>query len=278
MLTSTFCHIPSVGQTTEHRIWNIGITTMDAFLSSPPAFISPAKRKQITECIHISKEMLQSRNPAYFHDNLPGKEHWRLFKEYQDSTAYIDIETTGMGSMAGITTIALYDGKRIKYYVNGENLEDFIIDIQQYKVIVTYNGKTFDVPVIENYLGIKLNHAHIDLRYILKSLGYSGGLKSCEHQLGIGRTGCLADVDGFFAVLLWQDYQRNHNLKSLETLLAYNIEDVLNLEYLMIEAYNRKLKTVPFQMDDIYFPMTPANPFRVSEATVRRLQGTYARW
>lgn len=272
MLINTFIHIPSVGSTTERRIWDAGITTHDAFLASPPSFISTGKRRKMNEWIHISKATIQNQNPDYFYANLPSKEHWRLFKDYQNSIAYIDIETTGMGSLAEITTIALYDGKRIRYYINGKNLDDFPADLQKYKVIVSYNGKTFDVPVIESYFGIKLSHAHLDLRYILKNLGYSGGLKSCERQLGIGRTGCLSDVDGFFAVLLWYDYQRNGNAKALETLLAYNIEDVLQLEFLMIEAYNRKIKALPFKVEEMFFPMTPANPFRADEATVRCIQ------
>ena len=66
---------------------------------------------------------------------------------------------------------------------------------------MTYNGKSFDIPFIESHFGAKLTHAHIDLRYILASLGYRGGLKGCEKQLGIDR-GDLKNVDGYFAVLL----------------------------------------------------------------------------
>lgn len=100
--------------------------------------------------------------------------------------------------------------------------------VNEYKVIVTYNGKTFDIPFIERYFGIKIPHAQLDLRYILYSLGYSGGLKSCERQSGIGRTGSLADVDGFFAVLLWNDYTKkagscqDKNLLRNKTLLLYS--------------------------------------------------------
>jgi uncharacterized protein YprB with RNaseH-like and TPR domain len=80
---------------------------------------------------------------------------------------------------------------------------------------------------------------------VLASLGYKGGLKGCERQLGLTREG-LEEVDGFFAVLLWKDFKKNKNHKALETLLAYNIQDVVNLEALMIKAYNKKLKDTPF--------------------------------
>jgi uncharacterized protein YprB with RNaseH-like and TPR domain len=196
-----------------------------------------------------------------------------MFREFQDTAVYLDIETTGLGGPGDIiTTIALYDGKNIKYYVNGINLDDFKKDITQYGVIVTYNGKIFDVPFIESYFGISLSHAHLDLRYILYSLGYSGGLKSCERQLGIGRTGSLADVNGFFAVLLWNDYIKTGNEKSLETLLSYNIEDVLGLEYLMVYAYNRKLKNIPFELDVLDIPVAPDNPFKIDVTTVNKIK------
>jgi len=43
-------------------------------------------------------------------------------------------------------------------------------------------------------------------------------LKFCEKALGLDR-GDLDGVDGYFAVLLWRDYQKKHNEKALETLL-----------------------------------------------------------
>ena len=276
MLHHSFSHIPSVGVTTERKIWSSGIGSMGEFIESPPDFLSLNKSKKLTDHIQLSKEKIATKDARYFYGNLPSKEHWRMFKEFQDSTVYLDIETTGLGSSGDIiTTIALYDGQNIKYYINGKNLNDFKNDIMKYGVIVTYNGKTFDIPFIENYFGISISHAHLDLRYILYSLGYSGGLKSCEQQLGIGRTGSLADVDGFFAVLLWNDYKKKRNDKSLETLLSYNIEDVLNLEYLMIEAYNKKLKEIPIKLDALDIPLAPDNPFEIDVATVNRIKTQY---
>jgi hypothetical protein len=138
-------------------------------------------------------------------------------------------------------------------------------------VIITYNGKSFDVPFIERYFGIVLNHAHIDLRYILGSLGYKGGLKFCEIQLGFSR-GDLTDMDGFFAVLLWYDFQKNGNEKALETLLAYNIQDVLSLENLMVIAYNLKIKETPFYRNRLPAPVLPDLPFDVDMETVNRIR------
>jgi len=170
-----------------------------------------------------------------------------------------------------ITTIALYDGTSIFSYVRGRNLDEFRTDIARYKVIVTYNGRCFDVPFIENDLGIKMNHAHIDLRYVLKSLGYTGGLKGCEKKLGIDREE-LDGIDGYFAVLLWKDFKAKKNEKALETLLAYNVTDTVNLETLMFTAYNMKLKETPFfHTHQLAAPEPPQNPFTPDMKTVRRI-------
>jgi len=194
-----------------------------------------------------------------------------LFDDFRHSIAYIDIETTGLYD-PDITTIALYDGYEIKYYVNGQNLFQFADDISKYKLLVSYNGKTFDIPIIESFFDIKLNQAHIDLRYVLKSLGYTGGLKSCEKQMGLSR-GDLDGVDGYFAVLLWDDYCRTKNIKALETLLSYNIEDVVNLEKLMIMAFNQKIKHLDhLHIDSLNDPEPPESPFSPDQGTIDKLK------
>lgn len=276
MLHHSFSHIPSVGEGTEKKIWSSGIKSMDEFVNAPPSFIAKSKSRTIIDHIQLSKEKIAMRDTQYFYSNLPSKEQWRIFKEFQNSTVYLDIETTGLGSSGDIiTTIALYDGRCVKYYINGKNLNDFKRDIMQYDVIVTYNGKTFDIPFIERYLGMTIRHSHLDLRYILYSLGHSGGLKACERQFGIKRNDSFVDLDGFFAVLLWNDYKKKNNDKSLETLLAYNIEDVLNLEYLMIIAYNNKLKHIPIKLDKLNFTIKPDNPFKVDVSTVNRIRNQF---
>ncbi|MEE9117802.1 MAG: ribonuclease H-like domain-containing protein [Calditrichia bacterium] len=272
MLKNTFIHIPGIGIKTEQRFWDSGIHSWNDFTQNCPVRLSQSKKDIITSYLEESHKHLEFSNPKYFSDLLPANQHWRFFPEFRHSMVYLDIETTGLESWGNIiTTIALHDGKSITHYINGQNLNDFPDDIRKYKVIVTYNGKTFDVPFIEKHFGIKLDHAHIDLRYILGSLGYRGGLKSCETQLGIDR-GDLAGVDGFFAVLLWHDYKRTGNQKALETLLAYNIQDVLTLENLMVIAYNMKIKGTPFYRNQLPAPVLPDIPFEVDLETVKKIK------
>ena len=272
MLQNTFLHIPGIGVKTEQRLWEIGIFSWDLCIKIGGSDLSLKKMATMTECLRESKSRMTSLNANYFAERMPASHHWRFFPEFREVTAYLDIETTGLSRYGEtITTIALYDGQSIFHYVKDRNLDDFAEDIQRYKVIVTYNGKSFDVPFIEKTFGIELNQAHIDLRYILAGLGYKGGLKSCENQLGFYR-GDLADVDGFFAVLLWFDYLNNGNEKALETLLAYNIQDVLTLEHLMVIAYNLKIKDTPFYRNLLPEPNLPNSPFRADAETVKRIR------
>ena len=276
MLTRTFCHVPGIGPKTERHLWNSGVHSWEDAIGSDALPMSSGKAAQIRSHIRKSISHLERGAPGYFYEHLRSDQHWRLFSTFRDATAYLDIETTGLGGPGDhITTIVVYDGRDIFHYVHGDNLADFKKDIGRYDLIVTYNGKTFDLPFIRNTLRAPMAQAHIDLRYVLASLGYRGGLKGCERQLGIFR-GELADVDGYFAVLLWQDFKRKGNERALETLLAYNTLDVVDLETLMVLAYNLKLEETPFA-DALRLPVTqpPENPFAADPETIRRLQRRY---
>jgi uncharacterized protein YprB with RNaseH-like and TPR domain len=260
MLQHTFCHIPGIGMKTERKLWEAGITRWAHWQTPSPIRLPAAARLDAARVLDGSLAALEN-DPKFFTGRLAGTEPWRIFPHYRDRTAYLDIETTGLDDYAEVTTIALYDGQEVFTYVNGRNLDDFADDIQKYQVIVSYNGKSFDVPFLERYFRIRLEQAQIDLRYVLARLGFKGGLKGCEKQLGVHR-GNLDGVDGYFAVLLWHQYKDNNDERALETLLAYNIEDTVNLEKLAVEAYNRNVVDTPFASELLLPCPAPApNPF-----------------
>ena len=279
MLQNTFIHIQSIGAITEQRLWESGLRDWDAFAKDISIPLSGKRKYLLQKGIDESRQHLYQNNPVYFSKCLPSNQSWRFFPDFRDSTVYLDIETTGLDRYyQKITTIALYDGHEIKTYVQGQNLDDFIDEIYKYKVIVTYNGKSFDIPFIESFFNIRLNHAQIDLRYVLYSLGYRGGLKGIERQLGTDR-GNLRDVDGFFAVLLWDEYQKNGNPNALATLLAYNVQDTITLENLIVTAYNMKLKETPFYHNlMIEESASPVNPFSADLAMIDRIKSGAQYW
>jgi uncharacterized protein YprB with RNaseH-like and TPR domain len=273
MLRHTFCHLPGVGEKTEQRLWAAGLLTWDAVLDREPDRVSAARRLPAS-ILRESVAQHAGRNAAWFGARLSSPQSWRLFAEFRDSCAYLDIETTGMGYSDHVTTIAVYDGRSIRTYVHGHNLADFVRDVQAYRLLVTYNGKSFDLPVLQCCLRCDFPQAHIDLRHLLASLEIRGGLKNCERQLGLHRPG-LEEIDGFVAVLLWREFKRRQDPRALETLLAYNVQDAVNLETLLVHAHNRKLaglESAPFAAGyRLPVPAMPANPFRADQEMVRRV-------
>lgn len=274
MLRNSFQQVPGVGRTTEKRIWDSGATSWKGFAESPPDFLGKGRTALVLSHLDDSLAALESGDAQYFGSLLPPGEHWRLFDEFRDSCAYVDIETTGLGGYGDIiTTIALYDGSSVRWYVNGDNLDDFVRDVSDYPILISYNGKAFDVPFMNRFFGIRLSQVQLDLRYILRGLGFSGGLKSCERQLGLFREGAVADVDGFFAVVLWNEYRRTGSRKVLDTLLAYNIADTVNLECLMVAAYNMKTDRMPFEVKPVSAGSGCENPFQADPGVVSSLGG-----
>jgi len=279
MLRNTFCHITGIGTKLERTLWSKGVLSWSDVMRIPLSQIAASGHYVLRYRVKESLDHLADRNARYFMDTLPNDQTWRLFGEFRDSAAYLDIETDGLQrSDNPITTIALYDGRSVTCYVRGKNLDDFRRDIQRYKLLVTYNGKSFDLPVIRRSLAVPMDQAHIDLRYVLMSLGYTGGLKGCERRFGIDRKE-LDGMDGFFAVLLWQDYGRTGNAQTLRTLLSYNVLDAANLEHLMVMAYNMKLKDTPFFEElRLELPSPFRNPFEPDLDTIARIMGENDRY
>jgi uncharacterized protein YprB with RNaseH-like and TPR domain len=270
MLRSTFCHLSGVGPTLEAKLWQQGIRSWGDIAR---AELTPRRRQAMERELGRSSERLGQRDARFFADALPSREQWRLFPEFSDHVAYFDIETTGLAPPDDyVTTIALYDGLDVRHYVCGDNLDDFARDVRDYDLLVSFNGKSFDAPFIRKSMGLDLPQAHIDLMHVLRSLGYRGGLKAVERKFGLGRPD-MEDVDGFMAVLLWQMYQQTRDDRVLETLLAYNVQDVLTLEWLMARAFNEKLEATPFA-DEHHLP-GPAlgdNPFRAHREVVEAVR------
>lgn len=72
---------------------------------------------------HLTRHLEQSstqaaRSTLFCRPASLSDQHWRLFPDFRQRLVYLDIETTGMGSPADtITTIALYDGRTVRWYV-----------------------------------------------------------------------------------------------------------------------------------------------------------------
>ncbi|ADI74901.1 conserved hypothetical protein [Methanohalobium evestigatum Z-7303] len=241
MLTSTYIHIPKIGKSTEHKIWASGITTWEDFVKYHDSVPLPeSKRNIILEGIDESMERLDKRDTEFFANCLPNSEHWRGFRYFLDSVAYVDIETTGLSNTHDhITVVGVYNGNQTKTFVHGINLDDVADELNKYEFIVTYNGACFDLPFIrKEFPELEFNQLHVDLIYPLKKLGYKGGLKQAEEKLGISRSDNTTKMSGLDAVKLWNRYQKGDN-DALDLLLEYNREDIVNLETILSTIHSR---------------------------------------
>lgn len=107
MLKNSFQHIPGIGEKTEQQIWDSGLTDWQKVFCAGSSGLPPKKRDTLARYIGESQRHLADNNPGYFSDRLPSGSHWRMFPEFRESTAFIDIETTGLEAWDGeITTIA----------------------------------------------------------------------------------------------------------------------------------------------------------------------------
>lgn len=238
MLETCFLHLPGVGPGFVAKLGEAGVRTWDDALRM--ALPCGGKRAEAVRAgAEESKKRLLAGDIRWFGDALPPAEQWRLFPHFKHGAAYVDIETSGLSRSGSF--IALYDGNSVRTYVQGVNLEDFADDIREYPLLVTWNGRGFDAPILRRALNIPLDKGdmgHLDLLPVFRALDLRGGLKKVEKRLGMDRDE-LDGADGFFAVRLWNAYERTGDERCLTTLLAYNVADVLSLEYLAAYAVMR---------------------------------------
>jgi len=151
---------------------------------------------------------------------------------------YLDIETTGLDPLQHeITVIGIYiTGREEDQYIQlvGEKISDVSImeAVKDIRTLYTYNGSRFDLPFINARYGVNLEKCikHHDLMLNCWNKKLFGGLKKVELCLGIERE--LKGLNGLDAIRLWYRYINEYDKEALETLLAYNREDVRNLRTL----------------------------------------------
>lgn len=282
MLPACFIHLSGIGPATAAKLRAAGLDNWEKALDAPELPLAPDKGHDFRRGLEESRRRLTDGDALWFSERLPPAERWRLFPHFGGRAAYVDIETTGLSrDKAVITTIALYDGAGLKSYVRGRNLRDFARDIEAYALLVTWNGLGFDAPFIRRALDAPLRMAHLDLMPVFRRLGLRGGLKKVEKALGLSRAE-LDGADGLMAVRLWREYESSGLESALETLLAYNAEDVFSLEFLCLYAcaalgsalpgaLGKAPGKAPFATRPDLGWTKPANPFRADVALLSRL-------
>lgn len=233
MIPQSFIFLDRVSQRSERNIWNYA-SDWESFRSASkiPGF-SPTRKAFTDRRLAEAQDAFERKDAAYFATRFPDREAYRLYPHYKDRVVFLDIETTY--HYGDVTVIGLSDGESFKPLVRGFNLDkDILMDaLKDARLIITFNGSSFDLPVIERYFHASLPQIpHIDLRHVCSRIGLSGGLKAIERQLGITRPELAEGVTGADAVYLWQEFQLTKDPAVLDTLIAYNRADVENMRAL----------------------------------------------
>jgi uncharacterized protein YprB with RNaseH-like and TPR domain len=236
-IENSFIPVRGVGEKTERRLWEAGVTHWDEFDGS---VVGSTTAERIQSFIDTATDRLAEEDARYFDQQFPSGERWRLYENFRDRACFFDIETTGLDQYRdSVTTVSFHQGGETTTLVRGQDLtaERLHDQFADAALLVTFNGARFDVPFLEESFDVSLDHPHIDLMYPCRQLGLSGGLKQIERDIGIERD--RPDISGEDAVRLWREYERNGDDGALEQLVSYNREDTVNLQTLMDTVADR---------------------------------------
>ncbi len=241
MIRKSFIILDGVGIRKERGIWKKGIPEWNAFLDANRIKgISELRKAYFDRQLVRAKRELRENNSLFFTSRMPSTEMWRLYREFEEECCFLDIETSNF--YGNITVIGMFDGRESRQMVRGFNLDKELLrkELERYKLLVTFNGKSFDVPVINRFFNrVVPDIPHIDLRHACRKVGLTGGLKLIEKIVGIKRRFEVENLESEDAVFLWDRWQKTGDRKYLEMLVKYNEEDTINLKPLMEYCYGK---------------------------------------
>lgn len=229
-IENSFLPVNGVGEKTERRLWRDGITHWDEFEQSS---VGDVTGERISEFIETARTHLDAGNVEFFDGTFPSGSRWRLYENFREETCFFDIETTGLDARrSDVTTVSFHRAGETTTLVRGDDLTRAAVEreLTDAGLLVSFNGKRFDVPFLEQSFDLDIDRPHIDLMYPCRQLDLTGGLKAIEQAVGIERD--RPDISGRDAVRLWHQYERGDE-EALRTLVSYNRADTVNLQSLM---------------------------------------------
>jgi len=235
VIQNSFIFLERIKRGLEDKLWEQGIHSWDSFLEAKKIIgLSNVRKKYYERKILEARKQLYSFNSTYFKNKLPQSEYYRLYDFFKEDCIFLDIETTGLDPKNNdITLIGLFDGINTKTMIKGINfnLKTLKEELKNYKLIVTFNGSSFDVPFINKiYPNLLPNIPNFDVKSVTDRLNLKGGLKEIEKKLGIKRNKIIEKFYGGDALTLWKMYRATGDDYYLKLLVEYNEEDIINLK------------------------------------------------
>lgn len=170
--------------------------------------------------------------------------------------AFLDTETTGLAGGAGTAAfligVGFVDGDRFRvrqyfmrdYHEEAALLHALAEDLRRFRHLVTFNGKMFDVPLLDARYRLNRERfplaevSHFDLLHPARRL-WKARLESCRLQslevelLGLTRVG---DVPGEQIPQIYFDYVRRRDARALARVFEHNRQDIVSLAALAVLA------------------------------------------
>ena len=166
-----------------------------------------------------------------------------------NKTVFLDTETTGLAGGAGtyvfLVGVGYFEGDQFcvrQYFMRDYNEERALLSalndlLSNFKAVVTYNGKTFDLPLMESrYImsGMKMNLEdpyHFDLLYPARRL-WKRRLESCSLstvEREILKVSRDDDVPGYLIPEIYFRYLRTKDARAIKQVFEHNLQDILSL-------------------------------------------------
>jgi len=179
---------------------------------------------------------------------------------------FFDLETTGLaggaGTFAFLIGFAWWEDDAIvsrQFFLPDFGRESSLFNdlkewLQEFDYIVSYNGKSYDLPLLNNRFVLNRvdndlrKLTHIDLIHLCRRL-FKDSVSSCSLQsmeqllLGVVRDG---DIPGFMIPQAYFDFVRYGIVHDVVRLIEHNYRDIVSLAMIMDSLHF--LKTKPFRL------------------------------
>ena len=187
----------------------------------------------------------------------------------RDSLVFLDTETTGIqggtGMVPFLVGVGYFEGddfRLVQYFMRDFDEEPSMLLaigdlLQRFKMVVTYNGSSFDVPLLETRFTLaRLNSpfqdmAHLDL--------LPGARRLWRHGHGSCRLAALesrivsflrgADIPGGMIPRAYFDFLKGRGSSVMNAVLKHNLHDVVSLAALTVSACDRVVRE-PAELDN----------------------------
>ncbi|MCI8419096.1 MAG: DUF429 domain-containing protein [Oscillospiraceae bacterium] len=242
LLFYSFAQIKGVSAGKEEEYWASGQTlgsAAESLSNQQTLFDGDAGSHDVFH----SLDALRDGDAAFFQEHLSHKLYYRIAYSFPRGVMFLDIETTGLSTVYHYVTCVgwMLDGK-YGCWVQGTDPRPFLDAFRSAKMIVTFNGARFDCKFLDQAFGTGefSRKANLDLMFLCRRFGLTGGQKEIERAVGFSRPESLREIDGKEAVALWYSFLFGKR-SSLGRLIRYNFYDVWGMAYILDWVFFEKI-------------------------------------